>query len=368
MKGIVIWAHSVCRSVMALYREMGRSAGCPVKIVLWKAPPVDGGSRVKIGFRSDEFADLDFETVEENREKGRAIVNSHQGWLHLFCVVQASPCFREMLLLAKNNGNRVGVMCEAPCNMASGWRRPLKALYMKTMLKYKMRSIIKEAEFFVDYSGDDNGIAKGIGWSQNKLIPFGYFPPPIEGSSIVKRQTNDPFVVLSTGILSKYRGADVLVEALRILKERGIVFQAIITQDGELKGDLVAKTVKYNLPIEFPGRVDMCDLIKLYETCSVYVGSGRSEPWGMRLNDALNCGAPLVVSRGMGGVKLVDDYGCGLSFEAGNACSLADALSRLAEDNKLYCKCSESAVVAAEKIHPQVKGRELMEIIKGRVE
>lgn len=104
----------------------------------------------------------------------------------------------------------------------------------------------------------------------------------------------------------------------------------------------------------------------LYETCSVYVGAGRHEPWGMRLNDVLQCGAPLVVSRGMGGVKMVDDYGCGLAFENGDAEDLARQLESLASDNDLYSDCAAKAVWAARMCSPENKALEILTILGKR--
>ena len=34
MTDIVIWAQSVCRSTMALYREVKRQSGCPVTVIV----------------------------------------------------------------------------------------------------------------------------------------------------------------------------------------------------------------------------------------------------------------------------------------------------------------------------------------------
>jgi glycosyltransferase involved in cell wall biosynthesis len=86
----------------------------------------------------------------------------------------------------------------------------------------------------------------------------------------------------------------------------------------------------------------------------------------MRLNDALNCGAPLVVSDGMGGVKLVNDYGCGLSFKNGDAGDLAIKLCRLATDAELYDRCAANAVRAADESSPGHKALELVRQIQAR--
>ena len=362
--GLVIWAHSVCRSVMGVYRAMGELMGVPLIVALWHPRPCDGGSRVKAGFRVDEFADMQFVDIGENYEKGLELLKRCRGWRHLFCVYQISPTFRRLLVEAHRAGDEVGVMCESPCNMASGFRRVMKNIYMRTLLPWKSRKVIAAARFFVNYSGDDWRAACASGWSKEKVIPFGYFPPPIEGSKCVARaRCPRPFTILATGILARYRGADVLVKALKILKDHGVPYRATITQSGELLDGLKDYSRRYDLPIDFPGFVSMPDLVKLYESCSVYVGSGRSEPWGMRLNDALNCGAPLVVSRGMGGVKLVDDYGCGMAFDAGDAKGLASALETLARDSDRYNACAVAAVQAAQKCDPRTKARELLEKI-----
>ena len=128
------------------------------------------------------------------------------------------------------------------------------------------------------------------------------------------------------------------------------------------------KAKRFNLPIAFPGFLPMENLIRLYESCSVYVGAGRHEPWGMRLNDALNCGAPLVVSRGMGGVKMVDDYGCGLSFKNGDAIDLANQLERLATSHDEYNKVLEGVSVAVNMCSPENKAKEMLGILRKRME
>lgn len=363
MKGMVIWAQSNCRSMMALYRAVAKTAKVPVVITLWhyKNDGCESDIRSKVGFRSDEFSDVEMIPVGENHQKGMEVLNQHQGWLQLFCVWQASPVYRKLIVEARRQGDRVGVMCESPCNMSSGWRGVLKSLYMRLALPIIARSVVHASDFFINYSGDGDKWARRIGWPRDKIIPFGYFSPAIEGSRCVKRESNRPFMILATGILAKYRGADVLVEALKVLKERGVAYRAVITQQGELLPRLKEMACKFDLPIEFPGFLPMPDLIKLYEICSVYVGAGRSEPWGMRLNDALNCGAPLVVSTGMGGVKLVRDYGCGLEFKNEDANDLANKLCMLlSNEGDLYQHVAKAADCAARAISPENKAYELL--------
>lgn len=367
MKGIVIWAHSTCRSVMGLYRELIKVAGVPAVITLWRYPK-DGCAKSAVrlgsGFRMDEFSDLPLVPIGDDYEKCRQFLLEHKECLQLFCDYQLSACRRRLICDAKVLGCRVGVLNEAPCNMDTGMKFLLKEIFIRVVLPVRLSEAISSADFFVNYSGGDDRFVSTIGWPKDKVLNFGYFPPPIEGSRCVLRTTNKPFTILATGLLSKYRGADVLVDALKILKDRGVKYRAIITQNGELLDQLKTIASRYSLPIEFPGRVELPRLIELYESCSVYVGTGRHEPWGMRLNDALNCGAPLVVSRGMGGCKLVDDCGCGLTFRSDDAIDLANRLQELAEDETIYMQCAKNSVKAAACCSPTKKAGELFAFIR----
>lgn len=368
MKGLIIWSQSGCRSTMGLYKALGKTLGVPVIVPVWFYKKTSDyiDNRNAVGFRDDEFKDMTVVPVGEDSEKGRSLLDSHRGWTHLCCNSQWSPNFRRLQLLASARGEKTAVGMESPCNMFHGAKRILKEMYYRTALPWKMRNVIKSSCFFVNYSGDDDKNAQLIGWPQGKIIPFGYFPPPVPETSICGRKTNKPFEILVTGEHTWHRGADVAVNALALLKEMGVPYHATITQNGPLRAKDEALAKKLCLSIDFTGRMPIEELRKAYETCSVFIGAGRAEPWGMRLNDALNCGAPLVVSRGMGGVKMVDDYGCGLSFENGNPGDLAEKLRQLATDEGLYARCASNAVRAADECSPERKAQELINRIQER--
>lgn len=367
MKGLIIWTYCNCRSTTALYRAVRERVSFPVRIVLARS---DGtceipSLRQRTGSRSDEFADVKMDSIGGDFNRGLEIMNECAGYTHFFCVYQKVPAYRRLIAEAHRRGELVIAGGEAPCNMSSGWRWWAKEIYLHFILRWKVRQVVKASKAFISFSGDAYRLAALAGWPKGKVIPFGYFPPPIERSKCVERTTKKPFTILATGILSRYRGADVLVNALKILKDRGVAYRAIITQEGELLPKLKEMAKRYDLPIDFPGFLPMPELIKLYETCSVYVGAGRSEPWGMRLNDALNCGAPLLVSRGMGGVKLVDDYGCGLACRANDAEDMARQLEKLATSEMVYAEIARKAVDAASLIAPDKQALILLKALKG---
>ena len=364
MNGLVIWAQIKCRSVMELYRQMAVALKVPLLVPIWHEKPLGADIRKDVGFKNDEFADIPSVTVGDDFDKGVRLIEEHKGWRHIFCVYQNASVFRRLIVEAKRRTGKVGVMSEAPCNMSNGVKGVLKECYLRFFLRNRLRDATANADFFVNYSGCDDQYLRSIGWASDKVIPFGYFPPPIPGSEFSERNVNRKFTILSSGVMTWHRGVDVLVEALRLLTRRGVPYHATITQNGPLFDAVKNKAIKYSLPIDFPGFVPMERLIELDSTCSVSVGAGRHEPWGMRLNDALNCGAPLVVSRGMGGVKLVDDYGCGAAFTGGSSRQLADELQRMILDKAYYDKVLEKTKEAVAAIRPEFQAKRLVGMIE----
>lgn len=368
MKGLVIWAKSTCRSAMGLYCKLGDAFGVPTKICMLYSKCENGYTdyRIRGGMQADEFSDVPKEVVGYGMEKGLKVIDDHPGWHHLFCMYHREKNYRDLLIEVRRRGDHAALMSESPCVMVSGAKGLAKKVYLKTLLSWRVRRAITAAEFFVNYSGDDPHPAMEIGWPEGKIIPFGYFMPPVPGSRFVQRTTNRPFEILASGSMTWHRGSDVLVKALAILQKRGVKFHATITQKGPLAEQIKKIARDAALPVDFPGFVPLEELCRLYETCSAYVGAGRHEPWGMRLNEALLCGAPLVVSRGMGGVQMIDQYGCGVAFENEDPVSLADSLERLATDSMLYDRVIKNVELAARACSPEQKARELARLIRER--
>lgn len=334
MKGVVIWGWSRCRSVMGWMRELSHQV--PMRLALWREG--EGFWRELQGHPADEFADVPGVFVGDDWAKAQTIFEETKGWVHLVSPYQLSALARRVAVEAKARGDVVGVICEAPWNAQRGWRKGLWEVYLRTILRWRVRACVQAADFFVCYSGEDyRGTARVIGWPQEKIESFGYFSPPVVGSHRIRRCElgKRPVRVLATATKGRVgRGEEVIRRAI------------------ELAG--------VDLELVMPDFVSMPELIGLYETCDVFVAAGENEPWGMRVNDALNCGMPFVVSDGMGARKLVSATGAGLSFQRGNPRDLADKMSELVHG---YLRFAHAAYNAADLISPNVGARKVLEII-----
>lgn len=364
MKGLFVWADSYCRSTLAFYQGLGQAFGAPLKVVVLR---MDNPLRRATGFSDTEFRGMSLLPVPRTWDDALELLCQHAGWNHLFCAYQSVPLYRRLLSEASQRGYAVGIGSEAPCNMAPGWKHFLKAAYIRFVLPYKVRKSVRAADFILNYSGDSADDLAAIGWPRERIIPCGYYPPPLQGGRCVRRTRKHwrHFSILLTGKHELHRSPMLLLHALGELKEQGLVPECYITQEGPLLQQMKTYASVHGLAnVHFLGLVSLERLRELYENCSLYVGTGNREPWGMRLNDALQSGAPLLVNEGMGGKKMVEELGCGLVFKHRDAHSLATCVKRLMEDQRLYLGVARQAYMARQVISPAVKAKEMADQIR----
>lgn len=357
MQGLAIWAHSYCRSTLAFFRELGETFGVPLKLFVWK---LNAQLRTRVGFSEEEFNDMDITYVGDDYAFSLSNLDKYKHYHQIFGAYQSVSIYQKLIIEAKNKGCNVGICSEAPCNMTSGYKRIFKDLYIRYVLPKKVNRQIEASDFIINLSGEDNVPLERLGWSADKIISCGYYSPRIEGTQIVKRDSTHwkNFVILLTGIHQWHRSPILLIEALIELKKEGLNPKCYITQNGPLLEDMKLLVEQNQLDnVEFLGFVELDTLKKLYETCSIYVGTGNYEPWGMRLNDVLQCGTPLIVNKGMGAHVLVEKYNCGITFDRGDSHGLARAIKELMQDEKMYISVADSAVSAATKITPEHMSR-----------
>ena len=351
MNEIVIWAHSECRSTMSLYREVKRQAGVPVTIALWKHGDGDDVRllRESAGQVEGEYADLNLTPVGEDLEKGRVLLDAHtgNGVVHVFCVYQVSRAWRQLMKEAKAKGSRVVVYAEAPCEMCLGPKAWLKRLYYRFILPRKVGWAAKHVDLFLCQSGDV-GMDRllRIGWRKEQIVPFGYASPGIVDQEEVGVESwsgrkDGVLRVLHAGIETDYRGIGTLLKAVKILKRNGMAVEVVRTHGG----------------------VPLYELERLCRWADVFVACGLCEPWGMRVNDAIHAGLPVVVSSGMGSKMIVEQYGCGSVYPAGDAKALADALLRFVKDHSFADSCCTAVVKAHEAWSPAAKAKEFINLI-----
>jgi len=141
-------------------------------------------------------------------------------------------------------------------------------------------------------------------------------------------------VILFVARLIGVKRCDLLLEAARGLRERGLAFSLWIAGDGPERIPLERTAREYGLTdVRFLGNVESSRLLALYASADLFVLPSDHEPWGAVVCEAAACGLPLVLSDQVGAAPdLVTDGESGYCFPSGDAGALQRALERLLED------------------------------------
>lgn len=257
-----------------------------------------------------------------------------------------------------------GVIMEAPSNLDMGWKRLVRNIVAPIITPMRTKKAARHASFILSASGDRQSAFERLGFDRQKIFPFGYFPD----FSLVAR-SGEPATslkILCIGWLKPYKGQDFLLKAIAELRAHNIPASCIITGFGSSEEALKALHRKLELEelVEFTGVVDNQRLFELFKWSNVLVAPGFEEPWGIRVNEALLSGLPVVVSDGIGASSLVEASGAGEIFKAGSARSLTAAFeryySRISVENDVF----ETAKRYRNLIEPRSAGRYVAEVIR----
>lgn len=355
---LIVWTYSHCRSTLATFLALRARSAHDIGLVLCgpRRDAMEGGTS-----GVDAPSPAMFDLIDPDHDTALAFLEAHKGDAHLFGFYHPASRHAALPRHCAAQGIAFAIASEAPCNMETGLlRRAAKQAYYRWVLPSRVRPVVEQARFFANLSGVTPRAAGTLGWRSGQVFPFGYFPPPLPGSHFRPREggPSRPLTLLLSGGHTAHRDPMTLLRALdRLLSAKDKV-RAIICGAGPLTGAMRAYARRRSLPVEFRGMVPLPELVRLYESVDLFVAPGAHEPWGIRVNDAINCGCPVLASRGMGASAIVEQFGCGAVFPPGDD----QALARLIENARMeecWRPMVEAVAPAAERIAPSTAAAHL---------
>lgn len=164
------------------------------------------------------------------------------------------------------------------------------------------------------------------------------FAPP------ASKPENEVPVLLFVAQLAERKGAPFLVEACRILEERGMSFHCIIVGGGEVeKAQLERLVARYGLQkhVSLTGALPQEEVRTHFERADVFVlpcitaQNGDMDGIPVALMEAMAMEVPTVSTYVSGIPELIEHGASGLLVQEKDAVALADALQQLLEDEQL---------------------------------
>lgn len=149
-----------------------------------------------------------------------------------------------------------------------------------------------------------------------------------------------PFTLVCTGTLYEVKGQGYLIEACRLLKERGVPIKCHLVGDGPMRDELAAEIQRLGLgdEVRLRGKMTRSEIAELLRDAnalvapSVPAAGGRREGIPVVLMEAMASGLPVVASAISGIPELVTDEVSGLLVPPRDPGRLAEALGRLWAD------------------------------------
>lgn len=178
------------------------------------------------------------------------------------------------------------------------------------------------------------------------INPEWFYPPgPRQGSA------DRPYRILSSGRLVEKKGFAYLIDACRMLADRGEHFECIIGGSGELEAELRAQVQKLNLAdkVIITGKalqqekiIEFMHAGDVYALPCVWASDNDVDGLPQMLMEAMACGLPAISTRLVGIPDLIRNEETGLLVAPNNTAELADALARLMHDQALAARLAES--------------------------
>lgn len=179
---------------------------------------------------------------------------------------------------------------------------------------------------------------------------FTYWQIPFEKSAAAAAPSPRPGRLLYIGTVERRKGVDLLVEAMSLLKKRGV--ECSLRAVGKIKDEamyreLADRVTAESLDVEFLGFVDDSVKARLVAGADVFVFPSRQEGYGMALCEAMTDGLPVVCFDNSAMPYTVRDGANGFLVPDGDTAAFADRVARIVTDRPLRARLSQGALDTA---------------------
>lgn len=205
--------------------------------------------------------------------------------------------------------------------------------------------VYRRAPFIaISESTRDDLVNRGIPASNVHLVHCGMDHESYSFDPSVKRETTPQVVFL--GRLRKYKGVQILLRAMRFVREEIPSARLVIVGDGPYRGELEKTASRLGLEgaVSFVGHVSQDEKVRLLRTSHVAASPSPKEGWGLTVVEANACGTPVVASRSPGLRDSVRDGETGYLVKHGDERELAGRIVELLRDDRKREKMSEAAI------------------------
>jgi len=150
----------------------------------------------------------------------------------------------------------------------------------------------------------------------------------------------EPFKLITVGALKRKKGIHTVLQALKLLKERGMTFTYRIIGEGEEKDNLssLAKSLELDESVTFCGNLSRQKTINELRVSDLFVIASEITPDGdqdsipMAILESMALGVPVIATRTAGIPEVIEDGETGILVPPAEPAQLADACQSMLKD------------------------------------
>jgi len=207
-------------------------------------------------------------------------------------------------------------------------------------LKSRRRKILLDADKIIAVSKFMGSLAELIGVNPDKIkviynsVDFLY--NPVYSKTPEDLMPSDGKVIMTACRLTKWKGVDLLIKALKSIQASGKTYLVIIGDGPEMINlKKMAQDEGVSDLVIFKGRVPHDMVLYYYRQADVFVLNTNYEGLSHTLLEAIKAEAPIVATSVGGNPEVIEDGKSGLLVEYGNQKQLAEAIIKVLQDGKL---------------------------------
>ncbi len=200
---------------------------------------------------------------------------------------------------------------------------------------------------------------------QRPECPAYFVPNTVSVPENVTRPAfRQPPVIGTMGRMSEEKGMDLFIDAIALLRARGVMVEAVIGGAGGIENELRDRVQKAGLDgiVRFSGWVS--DRSAFFDGIDVFCLSSRTETFPITLLEAMAYAVPSVATRCCGPSEIIEEGKTGYLTDI-NAQSMAEGIEKAIQDPGAARVAGESArAEVALKYHPDVIAAQLDSILR----
>ncbi len=151
-------------------------------------------------------------------------------------------------------------------------------------------------------------------------------------------------LLVSSGRLVPWKHMDGIINAVALLRKRGVHISLVIAGDGGERSSLesLAKETLKN-DYYFTGAIAHADLLATLAVSAVFVLNSSYEGLSHTLIEALSCAVPIIATRVGGNEEVLSGYSGGVFISENNTNELADAIERIVKEKESRARLQADA-------------------------